>query len=123
MRERLALLVLALLLAVGLAVAWFYLRDDGAAQTNTVAVDDEAIGQDNSTPLEMPESESTGELPIEEVRLPDSTDLNHTDEPDAETATSEPLLDTPDYGVAIRRGGATSSGCRAGATRWRCSIC
>ncbi|MCA8911864.1 MAG: hypothetical protein KDB82_09180 [Planctomycetes bacterium] len=108
MRERLALLVLALLLAVGLAVAWFYLRDDGAAQTNTVAVDDEAIGQDNSTPLEMPESESTGELPIEEVRLPDSTDLNHTDEPDAETATSEPLLDTPDYGVAIRRGGAAA---------------
>ena len=108
MKELRGLIGLLLLVAAALVSAWFLLRGGEAAKTNGVAIGDDFIESADDAPLEMPETRPAGPatVPPEESveRLP-------ADKPDTGTpapAALPPDLDAPDYGVAIRRGGAVA---------------
>jgi hypothetical protein len=100
MNQRMAIGVMVLALAVALAIAWAVLRPGRGGRTNADAIEHTTPEQACGTALQMPMEEGP----------PDQPEVEGWDAPDPVVApaptTLVPVLDTPDYSPAIRRGGA-----------------
>ncbi|MCA8917061.1 MAG: hypothetical protein KDB90_16855 [Planctomycetes bacterium] len=98
MGQRRAIAFRVMLLASALAAAWFFSRTDGV-RPNAADLADGGNTPLDSSPLALPD-------PIHPAEGLPEDQPEHTQPAPEATNVVVPMLDTPDYGPAIQRGGA-----------------